>query len=158
MNAIGDHRPDVEPRADQDGHLVPGLVHLPAVDPTQGQLVEDDLVDVERDLGGGQPEDRDAAAMGHVRDRRPKGDGVARHLERHVEPLDHPELGLDRSEIALPGVDGDRRAHLHRELAPERIRLGDDDEARARVPDHGGRHEPDRAGAGHEDVLAEDRE
>ena len=65
--AVGDRRADVEPRLEHHRHLVPGLVHLPAVDAAERQHLEDDLVEVERDLGGRDAEDRDAAAVGHVR-------------------------------------------------------------------------------------------
>src|SRR6185503_5081602 len=50
--AVGDHGLDVEPGTDQHGHLVPGLVHLPPVDPAQRELVEHDRVHVEGDLAG----------------------------------------------------------------------------------------------------------
>ena len=36
--AMGDGRSDVQPGLEHDGHLVPGLVHLAAVDAAQGQL------------------------------------------------------------------------------------------------------------------------
>ena len=61
--------------------------------------------------GGGYPEDRDAAAVGHLPDARPQRVGVARHLEHDVESLGHPELALGVAEVALARVDGERRAH-----------------------------------------------
>ena len=80
------------------------------------------------------------------------------HLEGHVEPLDHAQLALDVGEVALARVDRDRRAHPHRQLAADRVGLRDHDIPGARVADDGRRHEPDRAGAGDQHVLAEDRE
>src|SRR4051812_24115567 len=71
--AMRDRGPDVEARLEHDAHLVPGLVHLPAVDALQGQHLEHDLVDVQADLLGGDPEDGDAAAVGHRRERPPQG-------------------------------------------------------------------------------------
>ena len=55
-------------------------------------------------------------------------------------------------------VDDVGRAHPRRELAPERVRLADDDVAGAGMAGDGGRHQPDRAGADDQHVLAEDGE
>ena len=52
------------------GHLVPGLVHLAAVDALDREHVEDDRVEVDRDLARRDPEQRDAAAVRHVVDDR----------------------------------------------------------------------------------------
>ena len=60
--------------------------------------------------------------------------------------------------LPLARIDDERGAHLHRQLAAERVGLADDDVAGAGVADDGGRHQPDRPGADDEDVLAEDRE
>src|SRR5512144_2547148 len=38
--AVGDRRADVQPRLEHHGHLVPGLVHLPAVDALHGEHLE----------------------------------------------------------------------------------------------------------------------
>src|SRR5579885_1664585 len=42
VKAMGDHRANIQTGLQHDGHLVPGLVHLPAVDSLDGQHVEDD--------------------------------------------------------------------------------------------------------------------
>ena len=82
-----------------------------------------------------------------ARDRVAQRAGVARHLHGDVEALDHAELALDVAEGALARVDGEGRAHPHRELAAVRVRLADDDVAGPGVAGDGRGHEPDRAGA-----------
>ena len=96
--------------------------------------------------------------MGHHGERIAQRPRIAGHLEHDVVALHHAELAHHVAQIALPRVDGDRRAHPHRELAAERVGLGDDHVARPRMTDDGRRHQPDRPGARDEDVLAEDRE
>jgi hypothetical protein len=69
-----------------------------------------------------------------------------------------PERHLRLRERALPHVERDRRAHLPRELESVRIDVRDHHVAGSRVPYDGRRHQPDRAGARDQHVLAEDRE
>ena len=127
--------------------------------PREREHLEDDLVDVERDLLGRDAEDRDPAAVGHRRDRVAQRRRVARHLHRDVEALDHAELRRGRpASVRSRGSTDDRRAHPRRELAAEGVRLADDDVAGTGVAGDRGRHQPDRPGAADEDVLAEDRE
>ena len=59
---------------------------------------------------------------------------------------------------ARVGSIDERGAHPGRQLAPIGVRLADDDVARAGVAGDGRRHQPDRAGAADQHVLAEDRE
>ena len=153
-----DHRRDVETGLHHHRHLVPGLVHLAAVDALQRQHVEDDRGEVDRHLPGLDPEQGDAAAVRHRRQQAAQGGRLARHLERDVESLRHPELGLDRVEPYGGRVDGGRRPHPQRQLAPVGVRVGDDDVTGARVADDRDGHAADRAGAGDEHVLAEHRE
>ena len=61
-----DHRGDVEPRLQQDGHLVPGFVHLPAIDSFDGQHIEYDVAPVDRHIFRRDPEHGDSAAVSHV--------------------------------------------------------------------------------------------
>ena len=58
--AVGDHLPHVEAAFEHRQHLVPGLEHLAAVDPLHRDLVEDDLVEVERRRLRRDAEERDA--------------------------------------------------------------------------------------------------
>ena len=139
---------DVEPRLEHDRHLVPGLVHLAAVDAPQRQHLEDDRVDVERDLLGRDAEDRDPAAVGHRADRArgaPSGCPTSRARRRSPRPC--RARRRSDSSVRSRGSIGERRAHPHRQLAPEGVRLADDDVARAGVAGDGRRHQPDRAGA-----------
>src|SRR6266511_856455 len=65
--AVGDHRGDVQPALDHDRHLVPGLVHLAAVDALDGEHVEDDGPPVDRHLLLGDAQHGDLAAVDPVR-------------------------------------------------------------------------------------------
>src|SRR5674476_871876 len=132
---VRDRGRDVEPGLEHHRHLVPGLVHLPAVDAAERQHLEDDLIDIQRDLRGGDPEDRDAPAVGHAGDRGAERGGVAGHLQGDVEPLRHPQPRRDVAEVALARVDRDRGPHPHRDCAADRVRLGDRDVARPGVAD-----------------------
>ncbi len=96
--------------------------------------------------------------MGHRGDGVAQGGRVARHLERHVEALDHVQLGEGVRKRALGRVDDQRRAHLPGELSTEGVGLADHHVAGAGMARDGGGHQPDRAGSGHQDVLTEDRE
>ena len=55
----------------------------------------------------------------------------------------------------LADVDGQRRAHLPRQLEAVGIDVGDHDVPRAGVADDRGGHDPDRPGAGDQHVLAQ---
>ena len=55
---------DVQPGLEHDRHLVPGLVHLPAVDAAERQHLEHDGVDVQRDLLGRDAQDGDRRRRG----------------------------------------------------------------------------------------------
>ena len=85
--AVRDRRPDVEPRLEHHGHLVPGFVHFATVDPPDGQHLEHDLVQVEGDLLGRDPEDGHVAAVGHHGERVAQRLRVAGHLEHDVVAL-----------------------------------------------------------------------
>jgi hypothetical protein len=155
---VRDHLRDVEPGVDEDAHLVPGLEHLAAVDPLEREHVEDHRVEVELDRRGRDAEDRDPAAVRHVRDTGAQRLCAAGHLEHHVEALGHAELALDVAEVSLAGIDRERRAHPPRELEARRVEVGRDDVTGTGVPDDRDRHAADRARARDEHVLAEDGE
>ena len=74
------------------------------------------------------------------------------------KPSTMPSVAPTSRRSTLPGIDGDRGAHPKREVASVGVRFADDDVTGARVAHDRGRHEADRAGPAHEDVLAEDRE
>ena len=138
-----------------DRHLVPGLVHLAAVDALDGEHVEDDGVPVDGHLFGGDAQHRDPGAVAHVGDHVAEGGGVAGHLQAHVEALGHSELLLHFRETGFAHVDGERYAQLAGERQAVRIDIGDHGVARAGVPRHGRRHDADGAGAGDQHVLAQ---
>src|SRR5580704_3280014 len=95
VHAVGDDAGDVETTLKHDRHLVPGLVHLAAVDAADGELVEDDLVPVDGDVFGGDAEHGDLCAVAHVCEHLAEGAGVAGHFEADVEAFVHLELLLD---------------------------------------------------------------
>jgi hypothetical protein len=79
--------PQREAAQHQLGHLVPGLVHLPAVDAVDGEALEDDLVPVGAGALGHDPEHRDLAAVVHAVEHVVEGARVAAHFQAHVEAL-----------------------------------------------------------------------
>ncbi len=159
-NRCGDRGRDVQPRLEHHGHLVPGLVHLPAVDAPEREQLEHDLVDVERDLLGGDAQDRDARRHGPCwRSRRRSAAGLPDISSATSNPSTMPSSRWTSREVALARVDGDRRAHPHRRSSgASAFGSRHDHEARAGVAHDRGRHEADRPGAGDQHVLAEDRE
>ena len=71
------------------------------------------------------------------------------------KPSVHAELLLHVGQRRLARIDGERDAHLPRQLEPVGVHVGDDDVARPGVAHDGRGHEADRAGAGDEHVFAE---
>ena len=106
---------DVEPRLEHDRHLVPGLVHLAAVDAPEGQHLEHDRVDVERDLLGRDAEDGDPAAVGHrCRCAARSAAGLPDISIATSKPSTMSSSARTSAEVALARVDGERRAHPRR--------------------------------------------
>ena len=143
--AVRDHRADVQARLEHDGHLVPGLVHLAAVDALDRDHVEDDGVPVDGDLAGGDAEHGDLAAVAHVGEHVAEGVGVAGHLQADVEAFLHAQLFLGARDRAFADVDGQGRAHLPGQLEAVGIDVGDDDVPGAGVADDARGHDADRA-------------
>ena len=112
VEAVRDDRADVQARLEHDGHLVPGLVHFPAVDALDGEHVEDDRVPVDGHFLVGDAEHGDLAAVAHVGQHVAKGLRVAGHFQADVEALLHAQLLLHVGERLLADVDGQRHAHL----------------------------------------------
>src|SRR5438093_11753204 len=156
--AVRDHGGDVETALQHRAHAVPGLEHLAAVDPLQGQAAEDHLIPVDRDLLVGDPEQRDAAPVIHELEHRSERGGAAGHLEPDVEPFEHSKLLHHRVERRRCEVHRERRAEPAREREPVVVSVGDDDVACADEPADRRGHDADRAGAGDEDVFARELE
>src|SRR6185295_14631840 len=72
---------DIESGLQQNGHLVPGLVHLAAIDTANRQHVENDFAPVDGHFAGRNTQHCDAAAVCHVVQHVTKCRLVARHLE-----------------------------------------------------------------------------
>ena len=123
-----DHRRDVEAGLHHHRHLVPGLVHLAAVDALQRQHVEDDRGEVDRHLAGLDPEQRDPAAVGHRRQQAAQGGrpGPTSRARRRSPRSSRARPGSRRGPSGR-GVDRRRRPHPQRQLAPVGVRVGDDD-------------------------------
>jgi hypothetical protein len=158
VHAVSDDGGDVEAGLEHDGHHVPGLVHLAAVDSAEGELVEDDLVPVDGDLLGGDSEHGDLASVAHVSEHVTEGRGVAGHLKSYIKSFVHVQLSLDFIEGYRSRVYGAGHAYFFGKFATVLVGIGDDDVTRAGVTDDGCSHDSDRAGSGDEDVFAEDRE
>src|SRR5687767_11490729 len=58
LEPVGDDRADIETALEHARHLVPGLVHLAAVDALEMEPLEDHLAPVDRDRVGEDPEHR----------------------------------------------------------------------------------------------------
>src|SRR6266702_6964308 len=56
VHAVSNDAGDIQAALEHHRHLVPGLVHLSAVDAANSELVEDDLVPVDGDVFGGDAE------------------------------------------------------------------------------------------------------
>src|ERR1700683_1607243 len=135
--AVSDDGRDVDAGGDEDGHLVPGLVHFAAVDAADSEHVEDDLAPVGFHGLGGDAEDGDAAAVAHVVDHFSEAGGVAGHFESDVEAFLHAELFLKLGDGGLARIDGDGGSHFAGQVETEGVEVGDGDESRARVADDG---------------------
>ena len=156
VHAVGDDLRDVEAALEHNGHLVPRLVHLAAIDAPDGELVEDDLIPVDRDVFGWDAEHGNLCAVAHVGEHLAEGAGIAGHLEADVEALVHVELLLDLFEWRGAGIDGAGDSHFLREVAAVLIGVGDDDIACSGMTGYGCGHDADGTCSGDEDVFAED--
>ena len=139
------------------GHLVPGLVHLAAVDAFDGDHVEDDGFPVDGELLAGDAEKGDVSAVKHVGKHVLEGGGDAGHFHADVKTFLHAELSLNVLDRSFTDVDrlGDV-AHLFGKFEAEGVDVGDHDIAGTSVFRDRSGHDTDRAGTGDQDVFAED--
>src|SRR4051794_4372034 len=152
-----DDRGNVDAGVEQHAHLVPRLVHLPAVDAFDREHVEDDCLRIYRERLRRNAEKGYATAMVHIGDHLGECRGNARHFEPDVEALLHAELLLNVFKILFLYVDRDRNiSEFFSKFEPIWIDVRDHDVASPGVAGDGGRHYTDRAGAGNEDVFAKD--
>src|SRR6266851_3982838 len=158
VHAVGDNTGDIQAALEHHRHLVPGLVHLSAVDATDGELVEDDLVPVDGDVFGGDAEHGDLRSVTHVGEHVAKGVGVAGHFKADVEALVHVELLLNLFEWRGAGVDGEGDAYLFGEIAAVLVGIGDNDVTGSGVSSYRCGHDADGAGPGDEDIFTKDGE
>ena len=70
--------------------------------PRNGEHLEDNLVQVERDLLVRDPEKGDPTAVGHHGERVAQRPRIAGHLEDDVVALDHAELAHHVAQVAFP--------------------------------------------------------
>ena len=155
---MGDDWRDVEAGLDERGHFVPRFVHLAPVDSFDGELVENDQVPIDRSAAGHDSEECDFTAVKHVRQNVGESFWAAGHFKRDVESFFHVEF--------LHRVGEFFRAHIERESGPHfagkietvRINICDDDVTRAGSFADWDGHAADRAGAGDEDIFANEIE
>src|ERR1700739_2414754 len=110
--AVGDYGGDVEARVEHYRHLVPGLVHFPAVDALDRDHVEDHGAPVHGNAPGRDAECGDLATVAHVGDHVAQSLRVAGHLQAHVESFGHLELLLHFTERSFHGINGKSGTHL----------------------------------------------
>jgi hypothetical protein len=56
VESMGDDRSDIEACSNHAAHFVPSFEHFPAVDPFEDKSFENDLIPIDRDLIGKNPE------------------------------------------------------------------------------------------------------
>src|SRR6266568_7724146 len=105
---VRDHAGDIDARLDQHCHLVPGLKHLPPVDPPDRDHVQDQVSPVDGELAGGQPEQGDLAAVPHRRQHAPQCLRLSRHLQADVESLAHAKIPHGVTDRGLSDIEGNR--------------------------------------------------
>src|SRR5690606_8395876 len=153
VQLMAEHLAQREARQHQLGHLVPGLVHAPAVDALHGQALEDDPVPVHARALGQDAEQGHLAAVVHRVEHVVEGVRVAAHLQTDVEAV-HVQVGHHVAQRGAGDVDHAGRAHVGGELEPVVVDVGHHHVARADVLADARGHHPDRAGAGDQHVLA----
>src|SRR5215203_7095717 len=122
-----DHRRYIDTRFKKYAHLVPGLVHLSAVDAFDRYHVENHRFPVYAELLAWDPEERDVAPVKHIREHVLESRGHTRHLHTYVKALLHPQLFLNVFDRYLTHVDRPgRMAHVFRQLQPKRIHISND--------------------------------
>src|SRR6266566_4834839 len=158
VKAMGDDRADVQAALQHHGHLVPGFIHLAAINSFYRQHREDHRVPVNGHFFFRYAQHGNFSAMAQVAQHVAESAGIAGHLQAHVKSFGHAELFLRVSEVALERVDGQGHAHLARQRQPVFIDIGDDDVTRAGVPRDRGGHRANGTRAGDEHVFAQHRE
>ena len=148
-----DHGRDVKAALHENGHLVPGLEDLTAVNPFHRQHLENDLRPVDRELVVRQAEHGDAAAVGHVVDHVSHRARLARHLKSDVEAFLHAELVLHLGQLGLAYVRRTCDADLASQLESIVADVRHHDKPRSVVARDDRRHQADRAGTRDEHVL-----
>ena len=87
MKTVRDDGRDIEAGLEHDGHLVPGLIHLAAIDAFDREHVEDHLFQSIGISSAGMPSMAILRAVAHIGDHVVEGGGIARHFETDVEAL-----------------------------------------------------------------------
>src|SRR5690349_8388480 len=112
------------PALQQCGHLVPGLVHAPAVDALKCDALENDVFgEVDRDGFVGQAKEGDASAAPHDVEGCSYRIWVACHFEHYVHSQAAGLLGNDLPYILLRRIEREVSLHFFCELAPVLVDL-----------------------------------
>src|SRR5438552_3362980 len=155
MEPVGDDRPDVKAAMQHHGHLVPGFVHLPAVNAFDREHVEHDFLPVNRHFLGGYAQHCDFSAMAHVVDHVAEGHGMAGHLEPDVETLLHTEFPLRLANTGVADIQYQCRSHLFRQFEAVLVDIGDNNESGARMLYNCHCHDADGPGARDQHIFTE---
>src|SRR5713226_8539110 len=134
---------------EQGGHLVPGLVHAPAVNALNGEAFENDVLGkVERDGFRGESEERDATAAADDVEGCPDGVGMAGHFEDHVDAEASGFVGDDSTHVSFGRIERVVGVHLGCELAPVFVDFDREDGGCAYGSRYCNREQADGAAAG----------
>ena len=153
--AVRDHRRDVEARLEHHRHLVPGLVHLAAVDALDREHVEDHAFQSIAISSAGIPSMAMRPPCAMLASMSWSAAGLPDISSPTSKPSVMPSSRCTSATVPWLTSSACVTPMLPRQLEPVGVDVGDDDVARARVADDGGRHDPDRPGAGDQHVLAE---
>ena len=119
------------------------------------QAVKDDEVPIDRGAAGHDAEQRDFAAVKHVRQNVGESFGIAGHLQTDIEAFSHAELLHRVGNFSVRTSSARVGAHFAREIETIRIDVGDDDVARAGMFADRNGHATDRSRAGDEHIFAD---
>ncbi len=152
---MGNHRFNVQPGLDHDGHFIPGFIHFAAVNPLDRQSVKDHEVPVNRGFGWQNSQQGNFGAVAHIGQHRPQCVCVTGHFHAHIKPFFHAELFLGVCDGLMPDVQGKGRAHLFGQIQAIGIDIGDHNIPGTGMPCNGSSHAPNGTGTGNQHVFAQ---
>ena len=158
VHAMGDDGGDVEAGLEHDGHHVPGLVHLAAVDSRRVSWLKTTWFQSMAICSEGIPSMAILPPWLMLPSISRKAEGLPDISSPTSKPSCMCNFLLDFIEGYGSRVYGAGYSDFFGEVAAIFVGIGDDDVARAGVTSDGSGHDADGTGSGDEDVFAEDRE